>query len=50
MVVGQIKAEGKPDQVLRPELIEEAYCLPVLVVRHPFLDIPLVLPNKKDQK
>src|SRR5689334_2913636 len=50
MVAGQIKAEGKPDQVLRPELIEEAYCLPVQVVRHPFLDIPLVLPDKKDQK
>jgi len=50
MVAGQIKAEGKPDQVLRQELIEEAYCLPVQVVRHPFLDIPLVLPDKKDQK
>lgn len=47
MVAGQIKAEGKPEQVLRPELIEEAYCLPVQVVKHPFLDIPLVLPNKK---
>ena len=47
MVAGQIKAEGKPAQVLRPELIEEAYCLPVQVVKHPFLDIPLVLPDKK---
>ena len=50
MVAGQIKAEGKPEQVLRPELIQEAYCLPVQVVRHPFLDIPLVLPNPKDQE
>jgi len=45
MVAGEIKAEGKPEQVLRSELIEEAYCLPVQVVKHPFLDIPLVLPD-----
>ena len=50
MVAGQIKAEGQPQQVLRRELIEEAYCLPVQVVNHPFLDIPLVLPDKKDQR
>ena len=49
MVAGSIKAEGNPKQVLRPELIEEAYCLPVQVIKHPFLDIPLVLPNKNDQ-
>ena len=47
MVAGQIKAEGGPDQVLRQELIEAAYCLPVKVVKHPFLDIPLVLPDRK---
>jgi len=47
MVAGEIKAEGKPEQVLRPELIAEAYCLPVQVVKHPFLDIPLVLPETK---
>jgi len=49
MVAGEIKANGKPEQVLRPELIEAAYCMPVQVVKHPFLDIPLVLPDKKDQ-
>lgn len=47
MVAGEIKAEGKPEQVLRAELIQEAYCLPVQVVRHPLLDIPLVLPDTK---
>jgi len=47
MVAGNIKALGKPKEVLQPELIEEAYCLPVQVVKHPFLDIPLVLPDKK---
>ena len=47
MVAGEIKAEGKPEEVLRPELIREAYCLPVQVVKHPFLDIPLVLPESK---
>jgi iron complex transport system ATP-binding protein len=45
MVAGEIKALGKPEQVLRPELIEAAYCLPVQVVRHPFMDVPLVLPS-----
>ena len=49
MVAGQIKAEGNPEQVLQRELIADAYCLPVQVVKHPFLDIPLVLPDKKDQ-
>src|SRR6266498_1190046 len=47
MVAGNIKAMGTPKEVLQPELIEEAYCLPVQVIQHPFLDIPLVLPNKK---
>jgi iron complex transport system ATP-binding protein len=45
MVAGNIKAMGKPKEVLQPELIAEAYCLPVRVVKHPFLDIPLVLPE-----
>jgi iron complex transport system ATP-binding protein len=47
MVAGSIKAMGKPKDVLQPELIQEAYCLPVQVVKHPFLDIPLVLPETK---
>jgi iron complex transport system ATP-binding protein len=45
MVAGKIKAMGNPKEVLQPELIQEAYCLPVQVVKHPFLDIPLVLPE-----
>jgi iron complex transport system ATP-binding protein len=47
MVAGNIKASGKPKDVLQPELIQEAYCLPVKVVKHPFLDIPWVLPDRK---
>ncbi len=47
MVGGEIKASGKPEQVLRPDLIEAAYCLPVEVVRHPFLNIPLILPKSQ---
>jgi ABC-type hemin transport system ATPase subunit len=47
MVAGNIRALGKPGDVLQPELIAEAYCLPVQVVKHPFLDIPLVLPGTK---
>jgi iron complex transport system ATP-binding protein len=45
MVAGSLKAVGSPKDVLQPELIAEAYCLPVQVVPHPFLDIPLVLPE-----
>src|ERR1043165_491525 len=47
MVAGKIKAMGTPREVLQPEAIQEAYCLPVQVVKHPFLDVPLVLPDKK---
>lgn len=47
MVAGNIQAMGKPKEVLLPELIAEAYCLPVQVVPHPFLDIPLVLPEAR---
>jgi iron complex transport system ATP-binding protein len=49
MVAGNIKAIGKPKEVLQPQLIEEAYCLPVQVIKHPFLDIPLVLPDKNNR-
>ena len=45
MVAGNIKAMGKAKDVLQPELIEAAYCLPVHVVQHPFLDLPWVLPS-----
>ena len=47
MVAGNIKAMGTPKEVLLPELIADAYCLPVQVVKHPFLDVPLVLPKTK---
>src|SRR5687767_10550705 len=49
IVAGNIKAIGKPKDVLEPDLIAEAYCLPVQVVKHPFLDIPLVLPQSRSQ-
>lgn len=45
MVAGNIKAIGTPKEVLQPQLIADAYCLPVQVVKHPFLDIPMVLPE-----
>jgi iron complex transport system ATP-binding protein len=47
IVAGNIKAMGKPEEVLQPELIEDAYCLPVKIIKHPFLDIPLVLPETR---
>lgn len=47
MVAGNIKAMGNPKDVLLADLIEEAYCLPVQVVKHPFLDLPWVLPGNK---
>lgn len=45
MVAGNIKAIGKAKEVLQPDLIQAAYCLPVQVVQHPFVDAPLVLPD-----
>jgi iron complex transport system ATP-binding protein len=45
MVAGRIQAIGTPRQVLTPEAISQAYCLPVRVVEHPFLSGPLVLPE-----
>jgi ABC-type cobalamin/Fe3+-siderophores transport system ATPase subunit len=44
MVAGQITALGSPREVLTPDLISHAYCLPVQVVEHPFAGGPLVLP------
>jgi len=44
MVAGRITALGSPREVLTPELISHAYCLPVNVVEHPFAGGPLVLP------
>ncbi len=47
MVAGKIKAIGSAREVLTSELISEAYCLPVQVVKHPFMDVPLVLPGSE---
>jgi iron complex transport system ATP-binding protein len=44
MVAGKITALGSPREVLTPELISHAYCLPVQVVEHPLAGGPLVLP------
>jgi len=47
LVGGEIKAVGTPRQVLTPDLISAAYHLPVSVIPHPFVDVPLVLPGSK---
>ncbi len=47
LVGGHLKAIGSPREVLTSQLISDAYCLPVKVAEHPFLDAPLVLPNLK---
>jgi iron complex transport system ATP-binding protein len=41
MVAGNIKAMGTPKEVLQPELIADAYCLPVRVVNMKFRKKPL---------
>jgi iron complex transport system ATP-binding protein len=46
LVGGQLKAIGSPREVLTAETISNAYCLPVQVVEHPFMDVPLVLPEQ----
>ena len=45
LVGGHLKAIGTPREVLTTESISHAYCLPVQVVEHPFMDAPLVLPK-----
>ncbi|MBK9780469.1 MAG: heme ABC transporter ATP-binding protein [Anaerolineales bacterium] len=45
LVGGKLDAVGTPRDVLTPEKISNAYCLPVQVVEHPFEDSPLVLPG-----
>ena len=45
LVGGRLDAIGAPRDVLTPEKISNAYCLPVQVVEHPFADSPLVLPG-----
>jgi iron complex transport system ATP-binding protein len=45
LVGGHLKAIGSPRDVLTPETISNAYCLPVNVVEHPYMDVPLVLPK-----
>jgi iron complex transport system ATP-binding protein len=45
MVAGEIRIIGTPAEVLKADLISEAYCLPVQVVEHPLNGGPLVLPE-----
>jgi iron complex transport system ATP-binding protein len=45
MVDGEVKALGSPAEVLIPELISEAYHLPVQVIPNPLDQSPLVLPD-----
>lgn len=45
LVGGKLDAIGTPREVLTPEKISNAYCLPINVVEHPYMDAPLVLPK-----
>jgi iron complex transport system ATP-binding protein len=45
LVEGALKAVGTPSEVLRSDLISDAYHWPVQVVPHPFEGTPLVLPK-----
>lgn len=45
LVGGQLQALGTAREVLTSEAISNAYCLPVNVVEHPFMETPLVLPK-----
>lgn len=45
LVGGHLTSIGSPRDVLTAESISHAYCLPVHVVEHPFMDSPLVLPQ-----
>ena len=45
LVDGQVRAAGSPEEVLRADLLAQAYGWPVRVLPHPFLEGPLVLPE-----
>jgi len=45
LVGGKLDALGTPRDVLTPEKISNAYCLPIQVVEHPFENTPLILPG-----
>lgn len=45
LVGGRLTALGTPREVLNAGAVSQAYCLPVHVVEHPFMDAPLVLPQ-----
>jgi iron complex transport system ATP-binding protein len=42
---GELRAIGKPDEILTQETISRVYGWPVQVVKHPFNGTPLVLPS-----
>lgn len=42
---GRVAAQGPPDAVLRPDLLEPVYGIPFLQVAHPTRGRPLVLPD-----
>ena len=45
LVNGELKALGTPWQVLKADILAEAYSWPVKVIDHPFFDTPLILPE-----
>jgi iron complex transport system ATP-binding protein len=45
IVDGEINALGTVKEVLRPEIVSAVYHWPVQVIQHPFLDVPLILPQ-----
>ena len=50
LYVGSIAASGSPRDVLRPEILEPVFRTPVLVGRHPSLDVPFVLPRLRPER
>jgi len=48
LIHGRLDAVGDPGDVLTVERISNAYNLPVEVIRHPFHQVPLILPSDRD--
>jgi iron complex transport system ATP-binding protein len=42
---GELKALGRPAEILTPQTISQVYHWPVQVIQHPFHKTPLILPN-----
>jgi iron complex transport system ATP-binding protein len=50
LVHGKLRLVGEPEEVLTPEILAEAYQVPVRVIPHPDYGTPLILPDGRQTR